>query len=115
MHNLLQETETSNYFLSTLTERCGDMIQPVEDPPQRLKIEAILINCKFRDPHSLQFNDHHINWSKSTKYMGILFDKCLTIDAHVEAVIIKATRIRSALYPVINKFSFILAYYSYYY
>jgi hypothetical protein len=70
------------------------------------KTEAIFFTLrkKLEIPSSLlKIKNHQINWSDRVKYLGLLLDKRLTFNKHVEFIINKVSNAVKCMYPLINR------------
>lgn len=68
------------------------------------KTEAILFTRKRSLPsRRLSIDDHHIPWSRSVKYLGLILDNKLNWSENSEKLRLKGTKALNALSPVLNR------------
>jgi len=64
---------------------------------------VVMFSHLKRDTKEIFLDGQLINWSKTTKYLGVLFDKRLIFATHVATTINRATKISGSLYPILNR------------
>lgn len=69
-----------------------------------VKTMAILFNKRqTKSSPKLTILGHQIPWSTSVKYLGVTLDRNLSFRQHMQKTVIKATRTRGMLYPILNR------------
>jgi len=70
------------------------------------KTKAIIFtNQSMYQAPSLHFENIHLSWSKTVKYLGVTIDSKLTFKAHTKTALHKATGARYILFPLLNELS----------
>ncbi|RVE48589.1 hypothetical protein evm_006778 [Chilo suppressalis] len=63
---------------------------------------AAICTTKKRPPSKLKLDGHAIDWASSTKYLGVIIDKNLSMASpHAEETIIRSRGARAALRPIL--------------
>ena len=61
-----------------------------------------MFNQKSLPTTEIVIKGQNIIWSKQAKYLGVIFDRGLNFNHHINYLISNATRSRCLLYPVLN-------------